>query len=76
MSGCSVSCIRSCGGSPLVFFTTNGFTTRLNQARSSMNSAFGFSVRNIAYRDRAHFFAIAAQTMRRILIDYARSSHG
>jgi RNA polymerase sigma factor (TIGR02999 family) len=27
----------------------------------------------IAYRDRAHFFAIAAQTMRRILIDYARA---
>jgi RNA polymerase sigma factor (TIGR02999 family) len=26
-----------------------------------------------AYRDRAHFFAIAAQTMRRILIDYARA---
>jgi RNA polymerase sigma-70 factor (ECF subfamily) len=27
----------------------------------------------IAYQDRAHFFAIAAQTMRRILIDYARA---
>jgi RNA polymerase sigma factor (TIGR02999 family) len=27
----------------------------------------------ITYRDRAHFFAIAAQTMRRILIDYARA---
>ena len=27
----------------------------------------------IAYRDRAHFFAMAAQTMRRILIDYARA---
>jgi RNA polymerase sigma-70 factor, ECF subfamily len=27
----------------------------------------------IAFRDRAHFFAIAAQTMRRILIDYARA---
>jgi RNA polymerase sigma factor (TIGR02999 family) len=27
----------------------------------------------IAYHDRAHFFAIAAQTMRRILIDYARA---
>ena len=26
-----------------------------------------------SYRDRAHFFAIAAQTMRRILIDYARA---
>ena len=27
----------------------------------------------IAYEDRAHFFAIAAQTMRRILIDHARA---
>ena len=26
-----------------------------------------------SYRDRAHFFAIAAQTMRRILIDHARA---
>jgi RNA polymerase sigma factor (TIGR02999 family) len=26
----------------------------------------------LAYNDRAHFFAIAAQTMRRILIDHAR----
>jgi RNA polymerase sigma factor (TIGR02999 family) len=27
----------------------------------------------ISYRDRAHFFAIAAQTMRRILVDHARA---
>src|SRR5262249_48887534 len=27
----------------------------------------------IDFKDRAHFFAIAAQTMRRILIDYARA---
>ena len=27
----------------------------------------------IAYNDRAHFFAVAAQTMRRILIDHARA---
>src|SRR3954465_11197282 len=27
----------------------------------------------IHYNDRAHFFAVAAQTMRRILIDYARA---
>ena len=28
--------------------------------------------KQVAFRDRAHFFAIAAQTMRRILIDHAR----
>jgi RNA polymerase sigma factor (TIGR02999 family) len=27
----------------------------------------------VAYQDRSHFFAIAAQTMRRILIDHARA---
>jgi RNA polymerase sigma factor (TIGR02999 family) len=27
----------------------------------------------LAYQDRAHFYAIAAQTMRRILIDHARA---
>src|SRR6516162_8909230 len=29
--------------------------------------------RPLAYQDRVHFFAIAAQTMRRILIDHARA---
>jgi len=29
----------------------------------------------IAWRDRAHFFALAARLMRRILVDYARSRH-
>ena len=28
---------------------------------------------DVSYQDRVHFFAIAAQTMRRILIDYARA---
>jgi RNA polymerase sigma factor (TIGR02999 family) len=32
-----------------------------------------FGGQGISYQDRAHFFAIAAQTMRRILIDYARA---
>jgi len=29
--------------------------------------------RNVQWEDRAHFFAISAQLMRRILVDYARS---
>jgi RNA polymerase sigma-70 factor, ECF subfamily len=32
-----------------------------------------FGRQPIAYEDRAHFFAVAAETMRRILIDYARA---
>jgi RNA polymerase sigma-70 factor, ECF subfamily len=30
-------------------------------------------VRNVAWKDRVHFFAIAAQMMRRILVDAARA---
>lgn len=33
-----------------------------------------FGNQPISYQDRAHFFAIAAQTMRRILIDHARAA--
>ena len=32
-----------------------------------------FGKQKITFQDRAHFFAIAAQTMRRILIDHARA---
>lgn len=32
-------------------------------------------LRRIAWRDRTHFFALAARLMRRILVDYARSRH-
>jgi RNA polymerase sigma factor (TIGR02999 family) len=32
-----------------------------------------FGNQPISYQDRAHFFALAAQTMRRILIDHARA---
>lgn len=31
--------------------------------------------RNVSWRDRRHFFGIAAQCMRRVLVDYARQRH-
>jgi RNA polymerase sigma factor (TIGR02999 family) len=31
--------------------------------------------RNVSWESRAHFFAIAAQVMRRILVDHARATH-
>jgi len=31
--------------------------------------------KNTSWQDRAHFFAIAGRIMRRILVDYARTSH-
>ena len=32
-----------------------------------------FDARNIDWKDRAHFFAVSANLMRRILVDFARS---
>jgi RNA polymerase sigma-70 factor (ECF subfamily) len=34
-----------------------------------------FGTQPFSYQDRVHFFALAAQTMRRILIDHARAGH-
>ena len=44
------------------------------QTSALVNEAFVRLVdqRNVQWQNRAHFFGIAAQTMRRILVDYAR----
>lgn len=49
----------------------------LLQTSALLNEAFLRLVdqRNVQWRNRAHFFGIAAQMMRRILVDYARSRH-
>src|SRR5688572_5737258 len=31
------------------------------------------NLKNVSWQNRAHFFAVSAQLMRRILVDYARS---
>jgi RNA polymerase sigma factor (TIGR02999 family) len=45
------------------------------QTSALVNEAFMRLIhqRNVKWNNRAHFFAIAAQMMRRILVDYARS---
>jgi RNA polymerase sigma-70 factor, ECF subfamily len=43
-------------------------TALVNEAYLRLVDAKG-----VSWRDRAHFFAISARTMRRILVDYARS---
>ena len=44
------------------------------QATALVNEAFErMADANVQWQDRAHFFAVAARTMRRILTDYARS---
>ena len=47
------------------------------QTSDLVNEAFLRLVdqRDVQWRNRAHFFGIAAQIMRRILVDYARSRH-
>ena len=47
------------------------------QSKALVNEAYIRLVdqRNVRWQNRAHFFAIAAQFMRRILVDYARSRH-
>lgn len=45
------------------------------QATALVNEAYGRLIdsRRAAFRDRAHFFALAARLMRRILVDFARA---
>ncbi len=45
------------------------------QTSALVNEAFLKLIdqRNVSWQNRAHFFGIAAKTMRRILVDYARS---
>lgn len=47
------------------------------QTSALVNEAFMKLVdqRHVRWQNRAHFFGIAAQMMRRILVDYARSRH-
>jgi RNA polymerase sigma-70 factor, ECF subfamily len=45
------------------------------ETRALVNEAFMrlVEVRNVAWQDRVHFFAISARLMRRVLVDHARS---
>ena len=47
------------------------------QSTALVNEAFMRLVnqQDVQWRNRAHFYAIAAQMIRRILVDYARSQH-
>src|SRR5580765_6835155 len=47
------------------------------QTKALVNEAYLRLVhqKNVHWQNRAHFFAIAARMMRRILVDYARSRH-
>jgi RNA polymerase sigma factor (TIGR02999 family) len=71
---------------PVIYDELRGLARRLMrhergghtlQATALVNEAYARLVdqRNVRWQNRAHFFAIAARLMRRILIDYARQRH-
>ena len=47
------------------------------QATALVNEAYLrlINAKDVAWQDRAHFLAVAARVMRRILVDHARSRH-
>jgi RNA polymerase sigma factor (TIGR02999 family) len=47
------------------------------QATALVNEAYLrlINAQDVPWRDRAHFLAVAARVMRRILVDHARSRH-
>ena len=47
------------------------------QATALVNEAYLrlINAKDVAWHDRAHFLAVAARVMRRILVDYARARH-
>lgn len=47
------------------------------QATALVNEAYLrlINARDVAWQDRAHFLAVAARVMRRILVDHARARH-
>ena len=47
------------------------------QATALLNEAYLrlINAKDVAWQDRAHFLAVAARAMRRILVDHARSRH-
>ena len=57
----------SCGG--------NGPTTRSNRPRWSTRRIKLAGQDRVHWKNRPHFFGVAAQMMRRILVDHAREHH-
>ena len=73
-TNCSPSSTRSCGRSPSQpnQHERRDHTLEPNAVVSELCVRL-MGNEPLWYQDRAHFFAIAAQTMRRILIDHARA---
>lgn len=59
------------------YYMAREHTGHVLQTSALVNEAYLrlFDCRQLNWRDRAHFFAVCAQLMRRILIDIARAKH-
>ena len=70
------SCTGSSGDAPPPTCGASGPTIPCSRPRSP-TSAFVRLIgqQHVEWRGRAHFFAVAAQMMRRVLVDYARERH-
>ena len=73
-SGSCHSCTPSCTGSRDAAWPVNGLGNSL-QATALVNEAYLrlIDVQHVRWQDRAHFLAMSARLMRRILVDHARS---
>ncbi len=72
-TNCSRPFTTSCAFGLLLTSTANAAAIRFKLRIWSTRHTSSSSIKkNIQWQNRAHFFAIAAQAMRRILVDYAR----
>jgi RNA polymerase sigma factor (TIGR02999 family) len=68
--------MRSSGAWPRASFGKSGLTTPCSRRPSCTRCSSGSSIkRQVDWQNRAHFFGVAANVMRRILVDHARR-HG
>ena len=72
----SIACCRSCtpnyGGSPRVSFVTKARAHAPANRAGSRGVLRLIEQRSVSWENRAHFFGVAAQVMRRVLVDHAR----
>jgi RNA polymerase sigma-70 factor (ECF subfamily) len=59
-------------GKALELAGTSTIEDALPELRTHDVTALLIDIRRVQWQDRAHFFAVSAQVMRRILVDYAR----
>ena len=67
------SSIPSCAVWPDTIWRASGPITRSNRPLWCTRLTCGWPISALNWKNRIHFFAISAQVMRRVLVDFARS---